>query len=253
MSKTSGEAFQYSLGASTSSLLNNIASSFQSTTYLFTPNTYGDAGSLKIYFDASDSGVIPSYLRVTLANSFAIQTLSCNSFVDFIGSCTSPLPYTIEVAGTFTSALMTFSITGFTNPLGAVTDFSSVISFDSNWFKLDESTSTIKFATSCPMPCKTCDFVNTSACNSCYSNNAITTYVLYDSVLRACYETCVDGKYANSTSLLCLACDANCLTCTSNATFCLKCNSASIYKYLLINTTTFTQRCVSQCPATMYP
>lgn len=103
------------------------------------------------------------------------------------------------------------------------------------------------------MPCRTCDAANSSICSSCYTNTLITTFIYYDSAIRSCFETCIDGKYSNSISYLCLNCDLNCLTCTSNATFCLKCNSTSIYKYMLVDTALFTQKCVSQCPLTMYP
>ena len=148
---------------------------------------------------------------------------------------------------------MTFSVTGFTTPLTAVTDYSSLISFDAAGFKLDESNNTIIFGITCIMPCKTCDTTNLSMCTSCYSNTLISTFIYFDSVLKGCYDNCVDGKYSNATSRLCLACDSNCLTCVGNSTFCLKCNTASTFKYMLVNTTTFTQRCVSQCPIYMYP
>lgn len=144
-------------------------------------------------------------------------------------------------------------MSGIVSPISAVSDFSSLVSFDSGGYRLDESTTAIKFAVLCTLPCKTCDTVNTSACSSCYTNTQVSTSVYYDSVLRGCYQQCVDGKYENTTSFLCLNCDPNCLTCDNLPTLCTTCNAATSFKFLLINTTLGTQRCVASCPATLYP
>lgn len=80
---------------------------------------------------------MPTKLKLTLANSFIIGTLSCNSFVDFVGSCTVVSTNTIEVVGNLTNALMSFSVTGFVAPSGVVTDYSTVLTLDSNNYKMD--------------------------------------------------------------------------------------------------------------------
>ena len=59
--------------------------------------------------------MIPSSLWLTLANTFIFDSLSCNSFVDFTGSCTFS-NYTVQVSGTFTSAPMSFSVSGIQTP-----------------------------------------------------------------------------------------------------------------------------------------
>lgn len=86
-SKTQGELYTYSYSLFNPGLSNSIATPFQSLSYEFTPATYAESVSLKIIFDPSESGVIPSSVKLTLANSFIIQTLTCISFIDFIGSC----------------------------------------------------------------------------------------------------------------------------------------------------------------------
>lgn len=196
---------------------------------------------------------MPNELRLTFANSFSIQTISCNSFIDFIGTCAPLTSNTFSVTGTFTAAQMSFSVTGFTSPFTSPTDYSSVVTFDSAGYKLDESSTNVIFVAACTLPCRTCDAGSPTVCSSCYNNTGITAYIYFDSVLKNCYQQCVDGKYENFTSFLCLNCDSNCLTCQTIPTFCITCNSGTSFKYLLINTTLGTQTCVAQCPSSMYP
>lgn len=149
---------------------------------------------------------------------------------------------------------MAFSITGFTAPINAPTDYSSVVTLDSGGYKLDESLSTIIFSTSCTMPCRTCSSTAPASCTSCYSNINISTFIYYDSALNRCYDNCPSGKFANIATLTCNLCDTNCLTCVGNATFCLTCNPNSTYKYLYANSGTVPTRiCLANCPSTMFP
>lgn len=152
-------------------------------------------------FDPSDSTIVPSSLWLTLANTFIINGLSCNSFIDFTGTCTFD-GHTVKVSGTFTSAPMAFSVTGFTTPILEPTDFSSVITFDANSYKIDESNNQILFSISCTLPCRTCSTPITQ-CLSCYSNTAITQNIYLDEQLSSCNQICVNGKYEDTVTLKC--------------------------------------------------
>lgn len=60
-----------------------------------------------------------------------MSSISCNAFDDIInGQCTSVSPNTIEVRGTFVASQMNFSIQGFVSPNSAVSDYTSLVSFD---------------------------------------------------------------------------------------------------------------------------
>lgn len=74
---------------SSPNLVNSIPNSFQVLTYSFTPAIYGESSSLQLFFDPTDTSKLPSKLTLTLANSFTIQNIVCNSFIDFVGSCNS--------------------------------------------------------------------------------------------------------------------------------------------------------------------
>lgn len=183
--------------------------------------------------------------------------LSCNSFIDFTGSCTAVSSNTIEVTGVFTSAAMGFSVTGFTSPSTAPSDFSTVITFDSNGYKMDESLTSIKFVIGCTLPCRTCATPsNPTVCTSCYSIVSITPSIYFDSDNQKCLTDCPDGKYENYNLNLCSPCDTNCLTCNNTATYCLSCSQSpnSTFKFLFLNTSIVpnTQTCLSACPSRMY-
>lgn len=125
---------------------------------------YGEQGSILITFNPSTSAAVPSSIKLTLANSFIIQGLSCNSFIDFIGSCTISPANTVVVTGAFTAAPMSFSVTGFQTPFSDVTDYSTIVSSDTGGFKIDESNNQILFTIECNMPCRTCSATNKSSC-----------------------------------------------------------------------------------------
>ena len=164
-------------------------------------------------FDPSESTVIPSSVRITFANSFTVTSPSCNSFVDITGgACSVIAPNTIEVAGTFTNSEMSFSVSGVTVPNTVPSDYSSLVSFDSAGYKIDESNSNILFTLTCNLPCRTCGTGQPNSCDSCYAN-PISTFIYYDNVLKTCNEQCVDGKYENTATSQCSLCDGNCETC----------------------------------------
>lgn len=150
---------------------------------------------LRVTFNPSDSTIVPSTVRLTFADSFVVSSPSCNSFVDITGgACSVLVPNTIEVTGTFTNSEMSFSVSGITVPATVPTDYSTLITFDSSGFKIDESLNTILFSLSCTLPCRTCDAVAPSSCLSCYAS-PISSFIFLDNVLNTCNEDCVDGKY----------------------------------------------------------
>lgn len=117
-------------------LTNTIPTQFPAISSQFTPAVYGEPVSQQINFTLTNSR-LPTKVRLTLANSFIIGNLSCNSFIDFTGSCSIVSTNTIEVAGTFSSAPMAFSVTGVTSPTSAPSDYSSMVTFDSGGYKID--------------------------------------------------------------------------------------------------------------------
>ena len=184
--KTANNLYRYSHGISSPALTNTVATSFQSITFLFTPTVLGEPTVLKVNFDPSVSTLVPSVLWLTFADSFTINTLACNSFVDFSGTCSVVVgvPNTLQVSGTFVDSSMSFSVSGITAPSTVPTDFSSVITFDSSLYKIDESTNKILFNPGCTLPCRTCSATLT-ACLSCYAS-PISTFVYRDTTLLTC-------------------------------------------------------------------
>lgn len=148
---------------------------------------------------------------------------------------------------------MGLTITGFSTPNSApsVVTYSTLGSFDSNNYKIDESTNNISFSLNCNMPCKSCSVSNKSSCSSCYSRTSITNFVFYHATSTNCYVNCPDTSYNNNATLLCAPCDSNCLNCNGVPTFCTKCKPSSVFPYLNISGST--QVCVTSCVSTMYP
>lgn len=58
---------------------------------------------------------------------------------------------------------------------------------------------------------------------------------------------CVDGTFAQQSSLRCLVCNSECLTCVDQASKCTACGRVNGVDLFLINNT-----CISVCPAGMY-
>lgn len=250
--KTANDLYRYCYGILSPGLTNSIASSFEALSYVFTPTILGEATVLKVTFNPSDSTVIPSSMRLSFADSFTITSPTCNTFVDFTGSCAVVAANTIGVTGSFTASSMSFSIAGITSPSAAPSDYSSLLTFDSSGYKIDESNRTILFSLDCTLPCRTCSSKTApTECLSCYSlTSSISTFVYLDTTLKTCNEECVDGKYENTATMTCSACNSNCATCTGSPTFCDTCkNTTFVYLYKLPTS----QTCVADCPETMYP
>lgn len=148
---------------------------------------------------------------------------------------------------------MGLTISGFSTPNAppSVITYSTLGSFDSNNYKIDESTNNISFSLNCNLPCKTCSVSNKSSCSSCYSSVLITSSIFYHGSSAKCYVNCPDTTYNNNVTLLCTACDSNCLHCYEVPTFCTKCKPNSTFPYL--NISGVSQVCVSSCVSTMYP
>lgn len=210
--------------------------------------------SLQLQFTVSQSLLLPMSMQVTLPSYFIVDTtLSCNTFVDFVGTCASISSNTIRVNGTFTSSVMGFTVSGFrsSNYVSPTSIYTIVNTFDSNFMKIDESSTDIQFLLKCTMPCRSCSTLLPNVCTSCYSSTTVTSMIYFDALTSQCYAICPTGQWANPTTLLCTACDPNCLTCSTSAVFCLSCYPTSTYPYLSI--TNITQTCVSSCSIGYYP
>jgi hypothetical protein len=84
---------------------------------------------------------------VSLATNLKVESLAC-SFQNVVsGGCQQPSTNTIKVTGTFNSNQMQFTIGGIRAPKFKPTtsQFSSVSSFTSLDFKIDESINLIEF------------------------------------------------------------------------------------------------------------
>ena len=120
----SPSSYLYSSATYTSTLTNSISTPFSTLSSIFTPGIYGTPISLKLSFQPSSANSLPLTPRITSANSFTINTVSCNSFVNFIGSCSMLYNNTLQVTCSNVSyALMSFSITGITSTLSSPTDY----------------------------------------------------------------------------------------------------------------------------------
>ena len=78
--------------------------------------------------------IIPSYILVNIASSFTVTSLLCTS-----ATCTydSGISHQIRVTGINSVASMTFTISGFSAPLTAPSDLTTVTSYDSGGYKID--------------------------------------------------------------------------------------------------------------------
>lgn len=103
------------------------------------------------------------------------------------------------------------------------------------------------------MPCRTCTTTLT-ACLSCYTNTAISTFNYYYSTTNRCFDTCPSSTYADTSSgLRCLDCNTNCLTCTVTSTNCTSCVTGTGSAFPYLYTVSSTGTCRSNCPNTHYP
>jgi len=184
-----------------------------------------------------------------MAKSFTINSLVCNSFVSFSGTCglVNGSADMISVKGMTGSGQIGFTISGFTSPTTDPKDYTSVSSFLST-FMIDQNTSFVIFNINCTMPCKTCTNVPT-VCMSCYNISSVNTNNLYFSVNKTCLSVCPTGYYP-STDLICQACSSTCLSCSIISSNCTSCNSSSPYPAL--NITNNIGSCLTSCPNSFY-
>lgn len=192
-------------------LTNSVPSAFGGVTFSFSPATYAEANELTLAV-VPDGFVTPTYVLVELAPSLVPNTLSCYAFLGFVGACSQAtgLPNTLNVTGFTGTSQVSFTIKGFTSPTIAPSDFTTVSSFEAG-FLVSQNTSFIQFRVRCNSPCKTCSS-NLSACQSCYSNTAITLSNLYYAPGSSCLPGCPSGFFS-TTSLVCSPCSSTCLTC----------------------------------------
>lgn len=228
-----------------SSLQDSVPSSFASLSGQFSSRIYGEATNLQITVTPS-SRMVPSYMLVTVASSFTISTLSCTSW-----SCTTMSSNVIKINSITSTAQISFTITGITAPKSAPSDYTTVSSYDSGNYLIDQNTNTIIFSILCTMPCRTCSASNSSSCVTCYTDTSITTSIYLYSTTTQCYSTCPSYTYPDSSIYKCVDCNSICLTCTGTSTNCTSCLSNSTYPYLFINSSVGT--CRSQCPTYYYP
>lgn len=191
----------------------------------------------------------PSVLLVALAPSLSPTGLSCNSYVGFIGSCAlaGSSTSTVNVTGMTGTSQVSFTITGFTSPSSAPSDYSTITSFESGYM-VSQNTGQILFAVKCVVPCRTCSSGNTSACLTCYNNAAITPNKYYHVATLQCLSACPDGYFESS--LTCAACSSTCLTCDVLASNCTSCNLSGSYPALSWSGSSGS--CLSACPIYYY-
>ena len=84
---------------------------------------------------------------------------------------------------------MTFTITGFTTPLVAPSDYTILSSYDADGYQIDQSLTDIIFSIKCTMPCRTCTDTLTQ-CQTCYTNTQITSFIYYYAAENQCNEIC---------------------------------------------------------------
>ena len=250
--KTANDLYFYSSSSSTNSVSNTVPTQFAALNYQYSPQQLNTAVSLQVTFQLSQYTLMPASLQISIDTYFSATNLTCSAFIDFAATCTSLSANTLRITGSFNNSVMGFTVSGFASPstAPATASFSTLNSFDAGGFKIDESSNNISFSLACTVPCRTCSPGNATSCLSCYSSTAVTPSIFYHAASRNCYATCPATTYNNNATLLCAACDPNCLTCFNTPTFCTGCVSNSSFPFL--NVTPIAQICVSACSPGMY-
>ena len=245
--KTGDLVNSFATGTFSTPFVNSIPSLFQQVNHTYTPGQYGSSETLNLIVTPS-AFITPRTLIVEMARSFTIQNLTCGSQTGFTAACSPLPPYSINISGTLGSSQMRFSISGFTSPTFAPSDYTFISSYDSNGFLIDQNTTTIIYAITCRIPCQSCTS-NLTACLSCYTNTNITDNIYLFSLNNSCLTACPTGFFA-SVNLRCTSCSATCLTCISSSSNCTSCNASSAYPAL--NITGGSGACLSACPIFFY-
>lgn len=203
--KSANSLYDYSTGTSSSSLQNTVATSFSNISYTYSPRQLNQPIDLELTFQLSQYTLLPSYILLSIDTYFVEGTLSCGSFINFIGSCLNISTNTVKITGTFNNSVMGLTLSGFssqsTPPTG--TTYTTLASFDATDGKIDQSLTDIIFTLQCSMPCRTCSSSNSSACLSCYSSINITTSIYFHSSSFGCYSTCPATNYNSVPTLTC--------------------------------------------------
>lgn len=105
----------------------------------------------------------------------------------------------------------------------------------------NDNTVTPAACTQCANQCTACS--STTSCSACTTNGTYESFLSGTSCVAA--ASCPVGKYADTSTHVCTACGAICLTCSGSATFCVTCSTGSGYFYA--NNT-----CYSPCPTGYY-
>lgn len=147
--KTAG-GFLYSRTLNNASVTNTIPTSFTSITGTFSNRILGATNTLTLLFTPTTP--ITGWLLVTIANSFTIGSLSCQSYT---GTCT-PSGNTLNISGSFSVGSNSITIAGLTSPTSSPSDYTSLVTYDSSGFIIDSNTGAIQFTINCTVPCKTC-------------------------------------------------------------------------------------------------
>ena len=137
--KTFNDLYFYSTGSTTNTLSNNIATSFTTLTGTYTPRELNTAISLQLNFQFSTNNLLPTYLLLSIDSYFNVGTLSCTSFLNFVGNCSSISSNTLRIDGSFNNSVMGMTIDGFTSTTSAPTGttFTTLASFDASDGKID--------------------------------------------------------------------------------------------------------------------
>lgn len=141
-------------------------------------------------------------------------------------------------------------VSGFKSPTATPSDSSTLTSYDSSGFIIDQSLTSLKFTLNCSLPCKTCSTSPTS-CLTCYTNTVVTPNIYHNNITNQCVESCSAGLYIDTVDMKCAACSSICETCVGVATNCLSCVAGSTYQYF--NKTGTNATCLKNCDTGMYP
>lgn len=234
----------YSQNLNSLTISNAVPSSFPSLTSVFSPQILSTGVTVSITL--TPSSAVTGSIVLSLASSFQISSLSCS--LSFSGSC-NVASNAVTITSVAGSSSLSFTVSGMVSPKVVPTDFSSLTTYDSGNYIIDQSTSSIIFGVNCTLPCRTCSTTATT-CTSCYNDSAITTKMYFNSGTSNCVDACEAGYFADASQMKCNPCSSICLTCSPVATNCTSCNSTSGYPYL--NKTASSGTCLAACPSGMY-
>lgn len=120
-----------------------------------------------------------------------------------------------KVTGGFSTSLeVGFRISGFRSPKGSTNQRSTIVTYSTEGYPIDDFGSPITFVSSCTLPCMTCSG-DPTICLGCYSDPSITLNIYLDLTNSKCVINCQLGYFRGQISsvLTCEKCDTSCLTC----------------------------------------